>query len=146
MLYILIKKWFSSYATSPGLVPCHAFLAYVCSVAWNRDLFVCFWFLNVRVNNEAILRTGPNTERLTILRAATHEIRKGRQCLSRSHTDTNPTSRERESNPGPPHQVSRALPTELPRPPGTEKKYKYVHQHGLSGPGMISLSSAYCLR
>ena len=43
-------------------------------------------------------------------------------CLRRSHyTNTDPTSRERrpqrESNPGPPHQELRALPTELPRPP-----------------------------
>ena len=28
---------------------------------------------------------------------------------------------QRESNPGPPHQESRALPTELPRPPNKEE-------------------------
>ena len=39
---------------------------------------------------------GPKTERLTILRAATHETELGDFCLSRSHyTDTDPTSRER---------------------------------------------------
>ena len=38
-------------------------------------------------------------------------------CPSRSnYTDTDPTSRERGSNPRPPHQESYALPTELPRP------------------------------
>ena len=53
------------------------------------DLFV--WFLNVLVNYKAISRTGPKTERLTILRAATHESELGDHnfCLSRSHyTDT----------------------------------------------------------
>ena len=65
---------------------------------------------------------GPKTERLTIVRAATHETELGDHdfYLSRSHyTDTDPTSRERAatgSNPGPPDQESRALPTELPRP------------------------------
>ena len=45
-----------------------------------------------------MLQTGPKTERLTILHAATHEIELGDHdfCLSRSHyTDTDPTSRER---------------------------------------------------
>ena len=58
----------------------------------------CFWFLNVLVNYLVKSRTGPKTERLTILRAATHEIELGDHdfCLSRSHyTDTDPTSRER---------------------------------------------------
>ena len=43
------------------------------------------------------MRTGPKTERLTILRAVTHETELGDLdfCLSRSHyTDTDPTSRE----------------------------------------------------
>ena len=31
---------------------------------------------------------------------------------------------QRESNPGPPHQESRALPTELPPPPPPKKKKK----------------------
>ena len=61
------------------------------------------WFLNVLVNNLAISRTDPNTERLTILRAATHETERGGHdfCLSRSHyTDTDPTSRERAATAG----------------------------------------------
>ena len=34
---------------------------------------------------------------------------------------------QRESNPGPPHQESRALPTELPRPPGDiEAKSNFI--------------------
>ena len=42
-------------------------------------LFVCLfgWFLNVLVNYQVISRTGPKTERLTILRAATHETELG---------------------------------------------------------------------
>ena len=63
-------------------------------------MFVCLvgWFLNVLVNNEAISRTGPKTERLRIVRAATRETEAGDHdfCLSRSHyTNTDPTSRER---------------------------------------------------
>ena len=62
-------------------------------------LFVCLfvWFLNVLVNYLVISRTGPKTERLTISRAATHEIELGDHdfCLSRSrYTDTDPTSGE----------------------------------------------------
>ena len=67
--------------------------------------FVCLivWFLNVLVNYKVISRTGPKTERLTILRAATHEIELGDHdfYLSRSHyTDTDPTSRERAATAG----------------------------------------------
>ena len=53
--------------------------------------------------------------------SATHETELGDHvfCLSRSHTDTDPTSRERaaaaEIEPG--TSSPRALPTELPRPP-----------------------------
>ena len=63
---------------------------------------------------------GPKTERLTILRAATHEAELGDQ--SASHiilTSSQPVGSgrpQRESNPGPPDQESRTLPTELPRP------------------------------
>ena len=44
------------------------------------------WFLNVLVNYQVISRTGSKTERLTILRAATHETELGDHdfCLSRS--------------------------------------------------------------
>ena len=61
------------------------------------------WFLNVLVNYKVISRMGPETERLTILRAATHETELGDHdfCLSRSHyTDTDPTSRERAATAG----------------------------------------------
>ena len=55
----------------------------------NTYLFVCLfvWFLNDLVNYKVISRTGPETERLTILRAATHETALGDHdfCLSRSH-------------------------------------------------------------
>ena len=56
--------------------------------------------------------------RLTILRAATHETERGDHdsCLSRLHyIGTDPTSREWVVTS--PDQESRALPTELPRPP-----------------------------
>ena len=71
----------------------------------NLGFFVCLfgWFLNVLVNYLVISRTGPKTERLTILRAATHETELGDHdfCLSRSHyTDTDPTSRERAATAG----------------------------------------------
>ena len=62
------------------------------------------WQLNVLFNYWVISRTGPKTERLTILRAATHEIELGdymTSVLSRSHyTDTNPTSREQAATAG----------------------------------------------
>ena len=61
------------------------------------------WFLSVLVNNLAISRTRAKTERLTILRAATHETELGDHdfCLSRSYyTDTDPTSRERAATAG----------------------------------------------
>ena len=61
------------------------------------------WFLNVLVNNQAISQTGSKTERLPILRGATHETELGEHdfCLSRSHyTDTDPTSWERTATAG----------------------------------------------
>ena len=68
------------------------------------EIFFLFgWFLNVLVNYQVISRTGPKTERLTILRAATHETELGDHdfYLSRSHyTDTDPTSRERAATAG----------------------------------------------
>ena len=71
---------------------------YFCTI-----LFVCLvgWF--VLVNYWVISRAGPKTERLTILRAATHETELGNHdlCLSRSHyTDTDTTSRERAATAG----------------------------------------------
>ena len=68
------------------------------SVDWVIFMGWLVKFLNVLVNNKAISRTGPKTERLTMLRAATHETELGDHdfCLSRSHyNNTDPTSRER---------------------------------------------------
>ena len=50
-------------------------------------LFCLVWFHNVLGNYKVIPRTGQKTERLTILRAATHETELGNHdfCLSRSH-------------------------------------------------------------
>ena len=78
------------------------------------------WFLNVLVNYKVISRTGPKTERLTILRPATHET-EPMTSVSAGHIILTPTQPggsgqpQRESNPGP-HQETRALPTDLPRP------------------------------
>ena len=71
----------------------------------KEDIADCLfgWFLNVLVNYQVISRTGPKTERLTILRAATHETELGDHdfYLSQSHyTDTDPTSRERAATGG----------------------------------------------
>ena len=49
------------------------------------SLFVSF-FLNLLVNYWAISWTGPKTERLTILRAATHETELGDHDLSQPVT------------------------------------------------------------
>ena len=67
-------------------------------IAFCFFIWLVGWFLNVLVNNWAISQTGPKTEHLTILLAATHETERGDHdfCLSRSHyTDTDPTSKER---------------------------------------------------
>ena len=82
------------------------------------SLFV--WFLNVLVNYQVISRTGPKTEHLTILRAATHETELGDHDLAGHIILTQPVGSGRpqwQSNLGPPHQKSRTLPTELPHPP-----------------------------
>ena len=64
--------------------------------AYKKNSVCLFiWFLNVLVNYKVVTRTGPKTDRLTILRAATHETELGDHdfCLSQSHyTDTDPTS------------------------------------------------------
>ena len=73
------------------------------SIPFDLGCCVVGWFLNVLVNYKVISRTGPKTERLTILRAATHETALGDYdfCLSRSHyTDTDPTSSERAATAG----------------------------------------------
>ena len=90
-------------------------------------LFVClFGFLTSSSTTRLYRGRAPRQERLTILRAATHETELGDHdfCLSRSHyTDTDPTCRERAaaagiepgtSSPG----VARST-AELPRPPST---------------------------
>ena len=82
------------------------------------------WFLDVLVNYYVISRTGPKTERLAILSVATHETELEDHvfCLSWSHylSPTQPVGGgwpQGESNPGPPHHESAALPTELPPAP-----------------------------
>ena len=91
----------------------------------RRFCFVCFvCFLTSSSTTRLYRGRAPRQERLTILRAATHETELGDHdfCLSRSHyTDTDPTCRERAatagiepgtSSPG----VARST-AELPRPP-----------------------------
>ena len=91
--------------------------------------FVClFCFLTSSSTTRLYRGRAPRQERLTILRAATHETELGGHdfCLSRSHyTDTDPTCRERAatagiepgtSSPG----VARST-AELPRPPLGER-------------------------
>ena len=72
---------------------------------------------------------GPKTERLTILRAATHETELGSMTSVSAGriilTPAQPVGSgwpQRESNPGPPHQESRALTTELPPSPLPERQ------------------------
>ena len=94
-------------------------------LARNEVLFVCLvGFLTSSSTTRLYRGRAPRQERLTILRAATHETELGDHdfCLSRSHyTDTGPTCRERAatagiepgtSSPG----VARST-AELPRPP-----------------------------
>ena len=91
---------------------------------WLFCLFFClFGFLTSSSTTRLYRGRAPRQERLTILRAATHETELGDHdfCLSRSHyTDTDPTCRERAatagiepgtSSPG----VARST-AELPRP------------------------------
>ena len=54
------------------------------------------WFLNVLVNYWAISQTGLKTERLTILRAATHEteLEDHDFCLSGSHCNKSEEDQE----------------------------------------------------
>ena len=62
-----------------------------------------FGFLTSSSTTRGISRAGPKTERLTILRAATHLTELGDLdfCLSLSHyTDTDPNSRERAATTG----------------------------------------------
>ena len=89
----------------------------------HSSLFCLFGFLTSSSTTRLYRGRAPRQERLTILRAATHETELGDHdfCLSRSHyTDTDPTCRERAatagiepgtSSPG----VARST-AELPRP------------------------------
>ena len=67
-------------------------------------MFVClFGFLTSSSTTRLYRGRAPRQERLTILRAATHETELGDHnfCLSRSHyTDTDPTCRERAATAG----------------------------------------------
>ena len=96
-------------------------------------LFVCLvGFLTSSSTTRLYRGRAPRQERLTILRAATHETELGDHdfCLSRSHyTDTDPTCRERAatagiepgtSSPG----VARST-AELPRPPCREQSPEF---------------------
>ena len=87
--------------------------------------FVClFGFLTSSSTTRLYRGRAPRQERLTILRAATHETELGDHdfCLSRSHyTDTDPTCRERaataEIEPGTSSPGVTRSTAELPRPP-----------------------------
>ena len=94
------------------------------SMIASSEVFVCLvGFLTSSSTTRLYRGRAPRQERLTILRAATHETELGDHdfCLSRSHyTDTDPTCRERAatagiepgtSSPG----VARST-AELPRP------------------------------
>ena len=87
--------------------------------------FVClFGFLTSSSTTRLYRGRAPRQERLTILRAATHETELGDHdfCLSRSHyTDTDPTCRERAATagiePGTSSPKVACSTAELPRPP-----------------------------
>ena len=88
-------------------------------------LFVCLVGCLTSSSTTRLYRgRAPRQERLTILRAATHETELGDHdfCLSRSHyTDTDPTCRERAATAGiePGTSSPGVAPStaELPRPP-----------------------------
>ena len=90
-----------------------------------------FGFLTPSSTTRLYRGRAQKTERLTILRAATHEteletmtsVSAGLIILT-STQSVGSRWPQRESNPGPPHQKSRALPTELPRPQKKKKKKK----------------------
>ena len=79
------------------------FICNVCPV-YLSTLFVCLvGFLTSSSTTRLYRGRAPRQERLTILRAATHEteLRDHDFCLSRSHyTDTDPTRRERTATAG----------------------------------------------
>ena len=86
-------------ASGPLFNEIQPFFSFNIPRAFHSFTFVCLdgWFLKVLVNYKVISWTGPKTERLTILHAATHETELGDRnfCLSQSHyTDTDPNSTE----------------------------------------------------
>ena len=106
---------------------------------------ICLFHFSTSLSTTRLYRgRAPRQERLTILRAATHETELGDHdfCLSRSHyTDTDPTCRERAaiagiepgtSSPG----VARST-AELPRPPFNAKVGQRGDEHsvGMHGTG-----------
>ena len=118
------------------IIPCLTSLYFLMSKVLNLmlisffyrkdpDLFVClFGFLTSSSTTRLYRGRAPRQERLTILRAATHETELGDHdfCLSRSHyTDTDPTCRELAATAGiEPGTSSPGVPrstAELPRPP-----------------------------
>ena len=115
------------------------------------SLFVClFGFLTSSSTTRLYRGRAPRQERLTILRAATHETDLGDHDfhLSRSHyTDTDSTCRERAatagiepgtSSPG----VARST-AELPRPPMiTSARFVFkTAESGVFGPSRVLLSN-----
>ena len=102
--------------------------------------FVClFGFLTPSSTTRLYRGRAPRQERLTILRAATHETELGDHdfCLSRSqYTDTDPTCRERAATAGIEHGTSSPgvarSTAELPRappPPPSPWLAKYSSRH-----------------
>ena len=78
------------------------------NISWGRVLAFCLFvwlvgFLTSSSTTRLYRGRAPRQERLTILRAATHETELGDHdfCLSRSHyTDTDPACRERAATAG----------------------------------------------
>ena len=110
-------------------IPIHHCIGSILPLSVTNFLFVClFGFLTSSSTTRLYRGRAPRQERLTILRAATHETELGDHdfCLSRSHyKDTDPNCRERAatagiepgtSSPG----VARST-VELPRPPSVTK-------------------------
>ena len=95
-------------------------IAFVCLFGWLVG------FLTSSSTTRLYRGRAPRQERLTILRAATHETELGDHdfCLSRSHyTDTDPTCRERAATAGiEPGTRSRALYRRATAPPGRDSR------------------------
>ena len=86
-------------------------------------VIVAICLIGFLTSSSTTRRTGPKIERLTIVLAAAHETEwETMTSVSAGQIRLTPTQPvgsgrlQRESNPGRPHQESRALPTELPTP------------------------------